>query len=82
MGKTLVMIAAHALEQHTLPEKPVMHTEWAAEELLEYEDVWVGKDMETAKEQTMFKGFKQLKDDKGTIVPDGSVRPSSSRRCK
>lgn len=75
MGKTLVMIAAHALEQHTLPEKPVMHTEWTDAELREYEEVLVGKDIDTAKQQQMFKGFKQLDDDKGTIVPDGSVRP-------
>lgn len=75
MGKTLVMIAAHALEQHTLPEKPVMHTEWTDAELREYEEVLVGKDIDTAKQQQMFKGFKQLDDDKGTIVPDGSVWP-------
>lgn len=76
MGKTLVMIAAHALEQHTLPEKPAMHTQWTAAELREYEDVLVGKDMATAKERQCFTGFKQLEDDVGTIVHDGSVRPS------
>ena len=27
MGKTLCVVAAHALEQHTLPDAPTMHTE-------------------------------------------------------
>lgn len=78
MGKTLVMIAAHVLEQHKLPEKPEMVTEWTDAELQEFEPVLVGKDAETAKERDMFKGFKQLDDETGTIVPDGSVCPAST----
>jgi hypothetical protein len=82
MGKTLVMIAAHALQQHKLPEAPIMHTQYTDEELMQYEEVLVGKDLQTAKEVPMFTGFKQLDDEKGTIVPDGSVRRLLAYTCR
>jgi hypothetical protein len=84
LGKTLCIIAAHALEQHLLPDTPEMHTEHTEEALEHFEVVLVGKripedpESENLKETNMYTGFKQLDDGKGTIVPDGSVRTSFS----
>jgi hypothetical protein len=77
LGKTLVVIAAHALQRHTLPEVPQRVTAWTDAELEEYEDVVVGKDDELGrpgKVWPMYRGFKQANDGKGTVVPDNTVR--------
>ena len=81
MGKTLCVVAAHALEQHTLPEQPTMHTAHSKAALGKVAKVvYVGRrypdepDRENLKETDMFTGFMQADDRNRTIVPDGSVR--------
>jgi hypothetical protein len=80
LGKTLVVLAAHALEQHTLPEEAEMHTEHSVAALAESETVYVGRrypdepQREKLKEVQMHTGFKQLQRGAWHIVPDGSVR--------
>lgn len=86
LGKTLCVIAAHALEQHTVPEAQE-ETELTEEQLeQEYVEVLVGKrfpeepDREKLKTAKMYRGFKQIDDGRGTIVPDGSVRSGGAMR--
>ena len=66
MGKTLCVVAAHALEQHTLPEQPTMHTAHTKAALGKVAKVvYVGRrypdepDRENLKETDMFNGFTQ-----------------------
>lgn len=80
LGKTLCVIAAHALEQHNVPETQERTQLTEAQLETEHVEVLVGKrypeepDREDLKPAKMFRGFKQADDGRGTIVPDGSVR--------
>jgi hypothetical protein len=83
LGKTLCVIAAHALEQHLVPEAE-LQTDLTAEGMEECEEVLVGvrhqnPEEDNLKPANLYRGFKQLQDGKGTIAPDGSVRPLALR---
>ena len=83
-GKTLCAMSPHLLEQHTLPDEPAMQTAHTDADLEKSREVWVGKrypkdpDRERLKKEQMYRGFKQLDDGNGTIVPDGSVSTSTA----
>ena len=83
-GKTLCAMSPHLLEQHTLPDEPAMQTAHTDADVEKSREVWVGKrypkdpDRERLKKEKMYRGFKQLDDGHGTIVPDGSVSTSAA----
>ena len=90
LGKTLCVIAMHALDQHLVPEHAERMTDHTDDALEQSQVVLVGqrypedRERENLKETAMYTGFKQLEDGRGTIVPDGSVRrlvPHLFQRC-
>ena len=85
LGKSLCAMASHALEAHTLPEEPEMHSAHSAAELQqEVATVFVGKrhpgepEKEKLKEAVVTRGFRQQEELDWPVVPDGSVRASTS----
>lgn len=80
LGKTAIMIAAHAMEGPTEGEAEMvtLHSEDALEESV---IVQVGQHEDTKKDRVMYTGFKQLNDRMGSIVPDGSVRSPLPSPC-
>ena len=73
LGKTIIMIAAHQLDYNP-DDEPEMITNHTAAALKKSQTVLVGRNEETAKEVSMYTGFKQMDDAVRNIIPDNSVR--------